>query len=81
MIVRLTRGGQTFPNLVCNIIVDFTAAREFLYVFLRIIEHRSEISVFDQVQNRKGMLITDSACLRQKQRDQSLSTPSSDRML
>ena len=70
MIVRLTRGGQTFPNLVGNIIVDFTAACELLYIFPRIIKHRIEISVSDQVQNRNGMLITDSACLRQKQRGQ-----------
>ena len=38
--------------------------------FPRIIKHRIEISVSDQVQNRNGMLITDSACLRQKQRGQ-----------
>ena len=48
----------------------FTAACELLYIFPRIIKHRIEISVSDQVQNRNGMLITDSACLCQKQRGQ-----------
>ena len=38
--------------------------------FPRIIKHRIEISASDQVQNRNGMVITDSACLRQKQRGQ-----------